>query len=129
MTLVTGGGDSYGCDQLAFGYQLDSSSNVQLATKPTGCACWGAFGNTITPGAGPHTLQLHLEDTGGYDGSSCDFVYYSNGDHACARPTGTGSWDVTFLDSFICDPTFGPGPRCPSDGNFENNLRVSLSIS
>jgi hypothetical protein len=134
VTIVTGNADSSAGDQLAFGYELDNATAVQLATKgvvgvsPGGSDFWSPFSAVISPSDGlPHTLRLYLQDTG-YPGiRTCNFIYYSDGNHACARSIGPNSWDVTFADSFVCQSPYASGPRCPSDGN--DNLRATLTIT
>ncbi|HLW94758.1 MAG TPA: hypothetical protein VKS25_05210 [Solirubrobacteraceae bacterium] len=105
-------------DRLAYGYELNSGPNVQVAT---GVGCDPVSGATIGPFAAPTQLRIYLGDVG------CGDTFYSDGLHALTTASNPFSWNVSIMDSDLC--TSGPSdPRAPiaqGTGNF--NATVTLT--
>lgn len=107
-------------DLLDYGYELNSSPNVQLDSR-SGCA--PAAGATIGPFPAPTQLRIYLDDYGCGSGN----VFYSDGPHALVTPVNPLTWGVSLMDANLC--TSGPSdprvPVKPGTGNF--NLTITLT--
>jgi hypothetical protein len=104
-------------DPLAYGYQINLGSNVQVATG--GGFCQHVAGAVIGPYPTAVLLRIWLTDFHGPV-----YTFYSDGNHAAV--TGSNPYLVQISDSFF--GLIGPGtPRPPTGGN--NNLNVTVTIS
>jgi len=108
-------------DPLAYGYQLNSGANVQLAT---GVGCEPASGATIGPFATPTQLRVYLNDVGC---GTTPYLFYSDGAHALVSAVNSSTWSVSIMDSDLCGsgPSDARVPVAPGTGNF--NVTVTLT--
>jgi hypothetical protein len=113
-------------DRLEYGYELNSSPNVQL---DSGVGCAPAAGATIGPFPAPTQLRIYLDDFSCSTTSAAPppNVFYSDGVHALVTPVNPLTWGVSLMDSYLC--TSGPNdpraPAGPGTGNF--NLTITLT--
>ena len=104
---------------LAYGYELNSSANVPLAT---GTGCESASGATIGPFTTATQLRVYLDDYG------CGNTFYSDESHALVTATGPLTWSVSIMDSNLecaSGPSASRVPGAAGTGNF--NVTVTLT--
>ena len=103
-------------DPLAYGYQLNLGTNIQIATGGMGCNV--AAGAVIGPFPTAVLLRITLTDM-----HAPVFTFYSDGNHATA--VGSNPYLVSIRDSFFGTITTGPLVPAPGDGN----LNVVVTIA
>jgi FecR protein len=114
------------CDELAYGYQLNFGSTVQLDSKPQGCEDVPVNGTVIGPFPTAVLLRISLLDTGWPDKSAfCSDTFFSDGGHALV--TGSGPWTVDVMDGNVCTST-AADPR-PVSAVGAGNLRLTITLS
>ena len=103
-------------DPLAYGYQVNLGSNVQVATGGMGCQI--AAGAVIGPFPTAVLLRIWLTDF-----HAPVFTFYSDGNHSSVG--GTNPRLVSIRDSVFGTITTGPLVPLPGDGN----LNVVVTIA
>jgi hypothetical protein len=103
-------------DPLAYGYQLNLGTNVQVATG--GMGCQAVAGATIGPFPTAVLLRVFLTDN-----HLPVFTFYSDGNHS--NVSGSGPYLVSIRDSVFGTVTTAPLVPLPGDGN----LNVVVTIA
>ena len=108
------------CNDLTYGYQINSGPVVPVDNKPYGCHEIGAAGTTVGPFPTAVLLRIVLVD------NTCDDTFYSDGNHATV--TGSDPYHVAITDSGgNCEYPEGVS-RIPNEVD-DGNLNVTVDLS
>lgn len=114
--------NSFGaCNNLSWGYQLDSGPNVTQATKPGGCFAQTAPDVTVGPFTTSHVIRVFMSDL------TCGQTYFSDGlpvDHVIV--SGSNPFVLRFADSGGFCERLGTANTF-SGFNFTTTLTISKS--